>query len=159
MTKRRWRLILFVVVLLVIAFTMQLREKSEEEAIVNILNHAKERDALELLQNGTSLVRVEDADLESYMEKNPLSHVKDISKKERSLFEELPTYHIVYDIDGEPLYEVDILKVPIRSEMSEELQNMLFTVNGSQYVVYWADEKKVLEQSTNTQRLLEQYGK
>ena len=159
MTKRRWRLLLFAVILLIGVFTMQFREKGEEEAIMNILNHAKERDALELLQNGTRLVRVEGGDLESYMEKNPLSHVRDISRKERSLFEELPTYHIVYEVDGEPLYEVDILKVAIRSEMSEELQNMLFTVNGSQYVIYWADEKKALEQSTNTQRLLEQYGK
>lgn len=57
-----------------------------------------------------------------------------------------------------PLYEVEILEVAIRSELDEELQQMVFTVGDTQYLVYWANEKKALEQSTNTQRLLEQFG-
>lgn len=137
---------------------MQFREKGEEEAIANILDHAHERDALELFQNETRLVRVQGEDIQSYMEKNPLSHVRDVSKKERSLFEEQPAYRIVYEIGDEPLFEVEILKVAIGDELSEELQSMLFAVGNSQYLIYWADEKKALEQSTNTQRLLEQYG-
>jgi len=52
---------------------------------------------------------------------------------------------------------VDILKVAISSELSEELQQMVFPIGDDQYMIYWAQEKKVLEQSTNTQRLLEQY--
>ena len=158
MTKRRGRLLLFVVLLLVGAFTMQYREKGEEEAIKNILDHANERDALELFRNEERLVRMEGEDLQSYMEKNPLSHVRELSKKERNLFEEQPAFRIVYEIGDEPLYEVDILKVAISSELSAELQSMLFKVGDSQYLIYWADEKKALEQSTNTQRLLEQYG-
>ncbi|MFJ7735829.1 hypothetical protein ACIQ2D_05740 [Lysinibacillus sp. NPDC097287] len=159
MTKRRWRLLLFAVLLLVGAFTMQFREKGEEEAITNILDHANERDALELFRNETRLVRVEGADLQQYMEKYPLSHIRDVSKKERSLFEEQPAYQIVYEIGDKPLYEVDILKVAISSELSEELQSMLFTVGENQYLIYWADEKKALEQSMNTKLLLEQFGK
>ncbi len=56
-----------------------------------------------------------------------------------------------------PLYEVEILKVAISSELDEELQQMVFRMGDAQYLIYWAKEKKVLEQSTNTQRLLEQY--
>ncbi|MFJ7950958.1 hypothetical protein ACIQZG_05440 [Lysinibacillus sp. NPDC096418] len=138
---------------------MQFREKGEKEAIMNIVDHAYERDALELFRNEKRLVRVEGADLQSYMEKNPLSHVRELSKKERNLFEEQPAYHIVYEIGGEPLYEVDILKVAISAELSEELKSMLFTLEDSQYLIYWADEKKALEQSTNTELLLERYGK
>ena len=138
---------------------MQFREKSEEEAIANILDHANERDTLELFRNENRLVRVEGADLQQYMEKNPLSHVRELSKKERNLFEEQPAYHIVYKIGDEPLYEVDILKVAISAELSAELKSMLFTVEDSQYLIYWADEKKALEQSANTKLLLERYGK
>ena len=159
MTKRRGRLLLFVALLLVGAFTMQYREKGEEEAIMNVVDHANERDALELFRNETTLVRLGGADLLSYMEKNPLSHVRELSKKERNLFEEQPAYHIVYEIGNEPLYEVDILKVAISAELSEELKSMLFTVEDNQYLIYWADEKKALEQSTNTKILLERYGK
>lgn len=159
MTKRRWRLILFTLILLVVAFTVQFREKDEQEAIMNILNHATERDAVELFQNEKSLIRLEGAEIEPYIEENPLSHVRDISRKERALFEEQPAYHITYEKKGETLYEVDLLRVAISSELSEEIKSMLFTVNDNQYLIYWTDQKKALEQSANTQRLLEQYGK
>lgn len=159
MTKRRWRLVLFAIILLIGVFTMQFREKNEEEAIATILNHADERDALELFQHETRLAHVEGKDLGSYIEKYPLSHVRDVSKKERSLFEEQPAYQIVYKIGDETLYEVEILKVANSTELSEELKSMLFTVGKSRYLIYWADEKKALEQSMNTQHLLEQYGR
>ncbi len=158
MTKRRWRLIIFAAVLLIGAFIMQYREKNEDEAISLILDHATEIDAIELLQGDQSLLQATGDEAKDFIEKHPLSHVRDLSKKERTIFEEEPTYHIVYKMKEKPLYEVEILKVAIRSELDEELQQMVFTVGDTQYLVYWANEKKALEQSTNTQRLLEQFG-
>lgn len=159
MNKRRWKLVIFAAIILIGAFTLDFREKNEEEAISNILDQATEIDAIELLKGEQSLFRTTGQDATAYSEKNPLSHVKKLSKKEREIFEEKPVYHIVYEIKGEPLYEVDILKVAISSELSEELQQMVFNVGDQQYLIYWTKEKKALEQSTNTQRLLEQYGK
>ncbi|WP_223552816.1 MULTISPECIES: hypothetical protein [Lysinibacillus] len=159
MNKRRWKLVIFAAIILIVSFTLQFREKNEEEAISHILDQATEIDAIELLKGEQSLYRTTGQDATAYSEKNPLSHVKKLSKKERAIFEEKPVYHIVYDIKGEPLYEVDILKVAISSELSEELQQMVFNVGDQQYLIYWTKEKKALEQSTNTQRLLEQYGK
>ncbi|WP_338652768.1 hypothetical protein [Lysinibacillus sp. Y5S-8] len=158
MTKRRWRLIIFAAVLLIGAFIMQYREKNEDEAISLILDHATEIDAIELLQGDQSLLQATGDEAKDFIEKHPLSHVRDLSKKERTIFEEEPAYHIVYKMKEKPLYEVEILKVAIRSELDEELQQMVFTVGDTQYLVYWASEKKALEQSTNTQRLLEQFG-
>lgn len=158
MTKRRWRLIIFAAVLLIGAFIMQYREKNEDEAISLILDHATEIDAIELLQGDQSLLQATGDEAKDFIEKHPLSHVRDLSKKERTIFEEEPAYHIVYKMKEKPLYEVEILKVAIRSELDEELQQMVFTVGDTQYLVYWANEKKALEQSTNTQRLLEQFG-
>ncbi|WCH48578.1 hypothetical protein [Lysinibacillus sp. OF-1] len=158
MTKRRWRLVIFAAVLLIGAFIMQYREKNEDEAISLILDHATEIDAIELLQGDQSLLQATGDEAKDFIEKHPLSHVRDLSKKERTIFEEEPAYHIVYKMKEKPLYEVEILKVAIRSELDEELQQMVFTVGDTQYLVYWANEKKALEQSTNTQRLLEQFG-
>ncbi|WP_036125528.1 hypothetical protein [Lysinibacillus sphaericus] len=156
MTKRRWRLVIFAAVLLIGAFIMQYREKNEDEAISLILDHATEIDAIELLQGDQSLLQATGDEAKDFIEKHPLSHVRDLSKKERTIFEEEPAYHIVYKMKEKPLYEVEILKVAIHSELDEELQQMVFTVGDTQYLVYWANEKKALEQSTNTQRLLEQ---
>ncbi|MBL3731179.1 hypothetical protein JIN86_16445 [Lysinibacillus sp. HST-98] len=158
MTKRRWRLVIFAGILLVGAFIMQNREKSEDEAISLVLDHATEIDHIELFQGDQSLFRATGDEAQDFIEKYPLSHVRKLSKKERTIFEEKPVYHIVYKMKGKPLYEVEILKVAISSELDEELQQMVFRVDDAQYLVYWAKEKKVLEQSTNTQRLLEQYG-
>ncbi len=158
MTKRRWRLVIFAAVLLIGAFIMQYREKNEDEAISLILDHATEIDAIELLQGDQSLLQATGDEAKDFIEKHPLSHVRDLSKKERTIFEEEPAYHIVYKMKEKPLYEVEILKVAIHSELDEELQQMVFTVGNTQYLVYWANEKKALEQSTNTQRLLEQFG-
>ncbi len=158
MTKRRWRLVIFAAVLLIGAFIMQYREKNEDEAISLILDHATEIDAIELLQGDQSLLQATGDEAKDFIEKHPLSHVRDLSKKERTIFEEEPAYHIVYKMKEKPLYEVEILKVAIHSELDEELQQMVFTVGDTQYLVYWANEKKALEQSTNTQRLLEQFG-
>ncbi|MGE7689048.1 hypothetical protein ACQKMI_07555 [Lysinibacillus sp. NPDC097214] len=159
MNKRRWKLVIFAAIFLIGAFTLQFREKNEEEAISHILDHAAEIDAIELFKGEQSVVKATSQDATAYIENYPLSHVKKLSKKERSIFEEKPLYHIVYEIKGEPLYEVDILKVAISSELNEELQQMVFNVGDQQYLIYWAKEKKALEQSTNTQRLLEQYVK
>jgi len=159
MNKRRWKLVIFAVIILIVAFTMQFREKNEEEAISRILDHAAEIDAIELFKGEQSLFKSTGKDATVYSEKSPLSHVKKLSKKERAIFEEKPVYHIVYEIKGEPLYEVDVLKVAISSELSKELQQMVFNVGDQQYLIYWTKEKKALEQSTNTQRLLEQYSK
>ncbi|KUF36278.1 MULTISPECIES: hypothetical protein [unclassified Lysinibacillus] len=158
MTKRRWRFVIFAAVLLIGAFIMQYREKNEDEAISLILDHATEIDAIELLQGDQSLLQATGDEAKDFIEKHPLSHVRDLSKKERTIFEEEPAYHIVYKMKEKPLYEVEILEVAIRSELDEELQQMVFTVGDTQYLVYWANEKKALEQSTNTQRLLEQFG-
>ncbi|MEK3730084.1 MULTISPECIES: hypothetical protein [unclassified Lysinibacillus] len=158
MTKRRWRLVIFAAVLLIGAFIMQYREKNEDEAISLILDHATEIDAIELLQGDQSLLQATGDEAKDFIEKHPLSHVRDLSKKERTIFEEEPAYHIVYKMKEKPLYEVEILKVAIHSELDEELQQMVFTVGDTQYLVYWANEKKALEQSSNTQRLLEQFG-
>ncbi len=159
MNKRRWKLVIVAAIILIGALTLQSREKNEEEAISNILDHAAEIDAIELFKGEQSLFKATRQDATAYMENYPLSHVKKLSKKERAIFEEKPMYHIVYEMKGEPLYEVDILKVAISSELSEELQQMVFNVGDQQYLIYWAKEKKALEQSTNTQRLLEQYVK
>ncbi|MGE7909236.1 hypothetical protein [Lysinibacillus xylanilyticus] len=159
MTKRRWKLVIFTAIILIIAFTLQSREKNEEKAISHVLDYTAEIDAIELFKGKQSLFRATGQDATAYIERYPLSHVKKLSKKERSIFEEKPLYHIVYEIKGEPLYEVDILKVAISSELSEELQQMVFNVGDQQYLIYWAKEKKALEQSINTQRLLEQYVK
>ena len=43
---------------------------------------------------------------------------------------------------GKPLYEVEILKVAISSELDEELQQMVFRVDDAQYLVYWAKRKR-----------------
>lgn len=158
MTKRRWRLVIFAAILLIGAFIMQYREKNEDEAISLILDHATEIDAIELLQGDQSLLQATGDEAKDFIEKHPLSHVRDLSKKERTIFEEEPAYHIVYKMKEKPLYEVEILKVAVHSELDEELQQMVFTVGDTQYLVYWANEKKALEQSTNTQRLLEQFG-
>lgn len=159
MNKRRWKLVIFAAIILIGAFTWQSRDKNEQEAISRILDHTAEIDAIELFKGEQSLFSATGQDAKSYIENYPLSHVKKLSKKERAIFEEKPLYHIVYEIKGEPLYEVDILKVAISSELSEELQQMVFNVRDQQYLIYWAKEKKALEQSTNTQRLLEQYVK
>ncbi len=159
MTKRRWRLVIFASILLIGVFTMQHREKNKEEAISLILDHAKDIDAIELWQGEQSLFLATKDEAQDFMEKYPLSHVKDLSKKERTIFDEQPAYHIVYKIKDKPLYEVDILKVAISSELDEELKQLVFQMGDEQYLIYWAKEKKALEQSTNTQQLLEQYGK
>ncbi|KOS62452.1 hypothetical protein FJQ98_05135 [Lysinibacillus agricola] len=159
MNKRRWKLVIFAAIILIGAFTMQFREKNEEEVISSILDHAIEIDAIELYKGEHSLFRTTGQDATAYIENYPLSHVKKLSKNERAIFEEKPVYHIVYEIKDEPLYEVDILKVAISSELSEELQQMVFNIGEQQYLIYWAKEKKALEQSLNTQRLLEQYVK
>lgn len=159
MNKRRWKLVIFAAIIVIIAFILQSRDKNEEEAISRILDHAAEIDAIELLKGEQSLLKATGQDATSYIENYPLSHVKKLSKKERAIFEEKPLYHIVYEMKGKPLYEVDILKVAISSELSEELQQMVFKVGDQQYLIYWAKEKKALEQSRNTQRLLEQYIK
>lgn len=159
MNKRRWKLVIFAAIILVGAFTLQSREKNEEEAISHILDHAAEIDAIELFKGEQSVIKATGQDATAYIENYPLSHVKKLSKKERAIFEEKPLYHIVYEIKGKPLYEVDILKVAISSELNEELQQMVFNVGDQQYLIYWVNEKKALEQSTNTQRLLEQYVK
>lgn len=158
MTKRRWRLVIFAAILLIGAFTMQYREKNEDEAISKVLDHANEIDAIELLQGKQSLFQATNDEARDFIENYPLSHVRDLSKKERTIFEEKPAYHIVYKIKDKPLYEVDLLKVAISSELDEELQEMVFTIGDGQYLIYWAKEKKALEQSTKTQRLLERYG-
>ncbi|WP_418301473.1 hypothetical protein [Lysinibacillus fusiformis] len=157
MTKRRWRLIIFAAILLIGIFVMQSREKNEKEAISLILDQATKIDSIELFQGEQPVFKGSDGEAKNFIEKYPLSHVKKLSKKERAIFEEEPAYHIVYKIKDKPLYEVDILKVAISSELSEELQQMVFPIGDDQYMIYWAQEKKVLEQSTNTQRLLEQY--
>ncbi|MFJ7734273.1 hypothetical protein ACIQXF_20690 [Lysinibacillus sp. NPDC097231] len=159
MNKRRWKLVVFAVIILIGAFTMQFREKNEEEAVSRILDHTAEIDAIELFKGDQSLFRTTGKNATTFIEKYPLSHVKKLSKKERAIFEEKPVYHIVYEIKGKPLYEVDILKVAISSELNEELQQMVFNVGDQHYLIYWDKEKKALEQSTNTQGLLEQYGK
>lgn len=139
-------------------FYHAISRKNEDEAISLILDHATEIDAIELLQGDQSLLQATGDEAKDFIEKHPLSHVRDLSKKERTIFEEEPAYHIVYKMKEKPLYEVEILEVAIRSELDEELQQMVFTVGDTQYLVYWANEKKALEQSTNTQRLLEQFG-
>lgn len=159
MNKRRLKLVIFAAIILIGAFTLQTREKNEKEAISHILDHAAEVDAIELFKGEQSVFKATGQDATAYIESYPLSHVKKLSKKERAIFEEKPLYHIVYEIKGEPLYEVDILRVAISSELNEELQQMVFNVGDQQYLIYWAKEKKALEQSTNTQRLLEQYVK
>ncbi|MEB2278733.1 hypothetical protein LAV73_01755 [Lysinibacillus xylanilyticus] len=159
MNKRRWKLVIFAAIILIGAFTWQSRDKNEQEAISRILDHTAEIDAIELFKGGQTLFSATGQDAKAYIENYPLSHVKKLSKKERAIFEEKALYHIVYEIKGEPLYDVDILKVAISSELSEELQQMVFNVGDQQYLIYWAKEKKALEQSTNTQRLLEQYVK
>ncbi|KOY82493.1 hypothetical protein I6G82_14345 [Lysinibacillus macroides] len=159
MTKRRWKLVIVACILLIGVFTMQHREKNKEEAISLILDHATEIDAIELWQGEQSLFLATKDDVHDFMEKYPLSYVRDLSKKERTIFEEQPAYRIVYKIKDKPLYEVDILKVAISTELDEELQQIIFSVGDAQYLIYWAKEKKALEQSTNTQQLLEQYGK
>lgn len=159
MTKRRWKLVIFASILLIGVFTMQHREKNKEEAISLILDHAAEVDTIELFKDKQLLLLATNDEAQAYLEQYPLSHVRSLSKKERTIFEEQPVYHIVYKINDKPLYEVDILKVAISSELDQELQQMVFTIDDEQYLIYWAKEKKALEQSTNTQRLLEQHGK
>ena len=158
MTKRRWRLVIFAGILLVGAFIMQNREKSEDEAISLVLDHATEIDDIDLFQGDQSLFRATGDEAQDFIEKYPLSHVRKLSKKERTIFEEKPAYHIVYKMKDKPIYEVEILKVAISSELDEELQQMVFPIGDAQYLIYWTKEKKALEQSINTQRLLEQYG-
>jgi len=157
MTKRRWRLIIFAAILLIGAFTVQSREKNENEAISLIIDQATKIDSVELFKGEQSLFQATNDEAKEFIEKYPLSHIKKLSKKERTIFEEMPAYHIVYKIKDKPLYEVDILKVAISSELDEELQQMVFTIGDKQYLIYWAKEKRALEQSTNTQRLLEEY--
>ncbi|MDM5232030.1 hypothetical protein [Lysinibacillus pakistanensis] len=159
MNKRRWRLVIFAAIILIIAFTMQFQEKNKEAAISAILDQAAQIDSIELFKGEQSIIRLTGEDAATYHEKYPLSHVRNLSKKERAIFEEKPAYRIVYNIKDKPLYEVDILKVAISSELNEELQQMVFRVEDQQYLIYWAKEKKALEQSTSTQLLLEQYGK
>ncbi|WP_264987357.1 hypothetical protein [Lysinibacillus piscis] len=159
MTKRRWRLLIFAAIILIIGFTMQQREKSAEDAIAAILDNAVKRDGLELSQGEQVLANLTGNEAVTYMEAYPLSHIKTLNKKERAIFEEKPAYHLVYLIEGKPLYEVDVLRVAINSELEGELKDMVFTMNEQQYVLYWAKQKKVLEQSSNTQKLLEQYVK
>ncbi|WP_155592127.1 hypothetical protein [Lysinibacillus cavernae] len=158
MTKRRWRLVIFASILLIGAFTMQYREQNEDEAISLILDQASEIDTIELIQGEQSLLRATDDEAKDFIESYPLSHVRKLSKKERTIFEEKPAYQIVYKMKDKPLYEVEILKVAISSELDEELQQMVFNIGDEQYLIYWAKEQKALEQSTNTQHLLEQYG-
>lgn len=158
MTKRRWRLVIFAAILLIGAFTMQYREKNEDDAISQILDRANEIDSIELLQGEHSLFQATNVEARDFIEKYPLSHIRDLSKKERTFFEEKPAYHIVYKIKDKPFYEVDLLKVAISSELDEELQEMVFSIGDEQYLIYWTKERKALEQSTKTQRLLEQYG-
>ncbi len=157
MTKRRWRLIIFAAILLIGIFVMQSREKNEKESISLILDQAAKIDSIEIFQGEQPVFRAINGEAKNFVEKYPLSHVKKLSKKERTFFEEEPAYHIVYKIKDKPLYEVDILKVAISSELNEELQQMVFPIGDGHYMIYWTQEKKALEQSTNTQRLLETY--
>jgi len=159
MNKRRWRLVIFAAIILIVAFTMQFREKNKEAAISAILDQAAQIDSIELFKGEKSIIRLTGEDAATNREKYPLSHVRNLSKKERAIFEEKPAYRIAYKIKDKTLYEVDILKVAISSELSEELQQMVFRVGEQQYLIYWENEKKALEQSTSTQLLLEQYGK
>jgi len=88
MTKRRWRLVIFAGILLVGAFIMQNREKSEDEAISLVLDHATEIDHIELFKGDQSLFRATGEEAQDFIEKYPLSHVRKLSKKERTIFEE-----------------------------------------------------------------------
>ena len=117
------------------------QRKSEDEAISLVLDHATEIDDIELFQGDQSLFRATGDEAQDFIEKYPISHVRKLSKKERTIFEEKPAYHIVYKMKDKPIYEVEILKVAISSELDEELQQMVFPIGDAQYLIYWTKEK------------------
>ncbi|MFJ8263262.1 hypothetical protein ACIQ4I_15105 [Rummeliibacillus sp. NPDC094406] len=154
MKKMRISLILIAVVLIVFGWGAH-KQKEQKQQINSIINEQQGVNQIEVKDSADKVVWSTKKEADQYKEQYPLSHVDKLEKGDRKVFAEDPDYKITYKRDNKALYSVEILRLTgENTSVSKEIQPFLFDVKGNTYVIYWPEQNKVLEQSENTQKLL-----
>lgn len=156
MKKMRIGLIVIAVVLIVFGWGAY-KEKEQKQQINTIIDKQEEVNQIEVKdQRIDKVIFSTKSEATLYKEKYPLSHVDKLDRADRKLFKNKADYTITYKIDGKVLYSVEILSLKNRdATISTKLKPFLFEVQGKTYIIYWDEQNKILEQSDNTHKLLE----
>ena len=160
-----WKLIGNIIgFLLVIILGVFIFGDSFQKQLTNVMNDIGQVD--EIVVDGTTVFEREQA--KPYVEKNPVSFIMELSKKERKQFVNAPLYEIEYRIDGKKLYDVHILQWGGDEEEWQQwiaqhhlddtiVSTYSFRKDGRPVVIYWPKNRYILWADTEaTERLLEQ---
>lgn len=155
MKKVRIGLILIAIVLIVFGWGAY-KEKEQKQQINTIINKQDAVNQIEVKDQRTDKVIFSTKkEADQYKEKYPLSHIDKLDKADRKLFKDKADYIITYKINDKVLYSVEILRLNKDASISTHLKPFLFETKGKTYMIYWTERNKILEQSENTQKLLE----
>jgi hypothetical protein len=153
MKKMRIGLILIAIVLIVFGWGAY-KEKEQKQQINTIINKQETVNQIEVKDQRTDKVIFSTKkEASQYKEKYPLSHIDKLDKADWKQFK--ADYIITYKINGKILYSVEILRLNKDASISTHLKPFLFETKGKTYMIYWTEQNKILEQSENTQKLLE----
>lgn len=148
--------LIFIAIVLIILGWGAHKEKVQKQQINTILNNQQDVNQIVVMNHQTNKEKeLNKSEAAQYKEENPLSHIEKLDSGDRKLFADKADYSITYRIDSKKLYSVEILRLKGKdAAISDELRPFLFEVNGKNYMIYWPEQNKVLEQSENTQKLL-----
>lgn len=149
-------LIVIAVVLIVFGWGAH-KEKEQKQQINTIIDKQDDVNQIEVKdQRIDKVIFSTKNEAAQYKEKYPLSHIDKLDNADRKLFKNNADYTITYKIEGKVLYSVEILSLKNRdASISTKLKPFLFEAKGKTYMIYWTEQNKILEQSDNTQKLLE----
>lgn len=159
MRLMRIALILLAVILIFFGWTAY-KEKGQKERINEIINKQQYVNEIEVKDlNKGKIIWTTKSEANQFKEQYPLSHIENLKKEERNQFAEKPDYTIIYKTKGKELYKVEILHLLDNNKVSKEMNSFIFHANDEEYIIYWEEQQKVFEQSSNTQKLLERIQK
>lgn len=150
--------------ILVIVVGLYIFGDSFQKQLTNVMNQIDQVD--EIVVDGKTVFEGEQA--KPYVEKNPVSFIMELSKKERKQFVNAPLHEIEYRIDGKKLYDVHILqwdgderewqKWIAQNHLDDTaIRTYSFMKEGQPLIIYWPKNRYMLWADTEaTERLLEQ---
>lgn len=155
--KRRWVILVALMIVLGIAAFMSLQQsKDEEKAVTKMIEQRDQIDEIVVKKEDKTIATFKGDEAKVYVEPTPLAKIENLERSTKKKFNKKATYTITYKVSGDVLYEVDVFTLKKGEALTTEENDYSFTFEGREMMLVWQPYEERLSQHETTKQLLQQ---
>ncbi|WP_010300366.1 hypothetical protein [Kurthia senegalensis] len=156
MKKKRWIMIILMIVLGIAAFTSLQQNKNAEQDVEKIINERDQIDQIIVKQEDQTIQKIVGVQsVKQYVEETPLAKIENLERSTKKKFVKKPQWTIDYKIGNRVLYSVDVFQLKKEEALSTEENDYIFSIGQQSYMLVWQPYEERLSQNERTLQLLE----